>query len=181
MSIPTIDETIEVILRHEGGFVNDPDDAGGATNYGITIHTLSGWLGRDATVDEVRNMSVDTAIAIYKQRYYYGPMINEVPHPVQIQIFDIGVNSGPLRGIKMAQKVVNLAGVVGPISVDGVMGPNTKKAIETTQDAMGNFYNNAVVEERIGFYNRIVERKPSQKKFIKGWTKRANSFLLPTD
>jgi lysozyme family protein len=177
----TIDEMLEVILKHEGGFVHDLDDSGGATNYGITIGTYSTWLGREATVEEVKNMKREDAIAIYKDQYYYEPKIDWVPHPAQIQVFDIGVNSGPNRAIKMAQHVVNLAGVVGPITEDGAMGPNTKKAIEKTQEKMGNHYNNALVEERLRFYQGIVDRKPSQEKFLKGWTKRAKSFLLPTE
>lgn len=179
--MPTVDELIEVILKHEGGFVNDPDDAGGATNFGITIKTYSNWLGRQATVQEVKDMKREDAIAIYKNQYYYEPKIDWIPHPVQIQVFDIGVNSGPERAIQMIQKVVNLAGIVDVIVEDGAMGPNTKKAITKTQDKMGNHFNNALVEERLKFYQGIVERKPSQERFLAGWTNRAKSFLLPTE
>ena len=175
--LQTVDEIIEVILRHEGGYVDHKNDRGGATNWGITIGTYSGWLGREATKDEVRNMDRETAITIYKQNYYYGPGINHIPHPVQAQVFDIGVNSGPKRGIKMVQRVVNLAGF-GPIGADGVIGPQSVRAITEAQDKMGNYFNNALVEERLKFYNGIVERNPSQKVFIRGWTKRANSFNL---
>ena len=173
----TVDEIIEVILRHEGGYVDHKNDRGGATNWGITIGTYSQWLGRDATKDEVRNMDRETAITIYKQKYYYGPGINGIPHPVQAQVFDIGVNSGPKRGIKMIQRVVNLAGF-GPMGTDGIIGPQSVRAITKAQDKMGNYFNNALVEERIKFYNGIVERNSSQKVFIRGWLKRAKSFNL---
>ncbi len=176
----TVDEIIEVILRHEGGYVDHKNDRGGATNWGITIGTYSKWLGREATKDEVRNMDRETAITIYKQKYYYGPGINSIPHPVQAQVFDIGVNSGPKRAVKMVQRVVNLAGF-GPIGADGIIGPRSIKAITEAQDKMGNYFNNALVEERVKFYNRIVERNSSQKVFLRGWLKRANSFNLPLE
>ena len=178
MSEQRIDEMVETILHHEGGFVNDPADPGGATNFGVTIHTYSKWLKRKATVDEVRNMSKDTAIEIYKSKYYYDPRINTLNELVQPLVFDMAINHGPRNGNKMLQRTVNLAGF-GPISVDGVIGPGTRRALDSAVDAMGNYFVNALVEERLKFYNRIVARRPASGKFLRGWTKRANSFRLP--
>ena len=178
MSEQRIDEMVETILHHEGGFVNDPADPGGATNFGVTIHTYSKWLGRKATVDEVRNMKLETAVEIYKQRYYYAPRINGLHEDVQPLVFDMAINHGPRNAVRMLQRTVNLAGF-GPISVDGVIGPGTRGAVDRTADAMGNYFVNAIVDERLKFYNRIVERRPSSRKFLRGWTRRAESFRLP--
>lgn len=178
MSEQRIDEMVETILHHEGGFVNDPADRGGATNWGVTINTYSKWLKRPATVEEVRNMDKDVAIEIYKKNYYYNPRINTLPDLVQPMVFDMSINHGPRNGNKMLQKTVNLAGF-GPISADGVIGPGTRRALNKAVDAMGSYFVNALVEERLKFYNRIVERRPNNKKFLRGWTKRANSFKLP--
>ncbi|WP_455217857.1 glycoside hydrolase family 108 protein [Kaarinaea lacus] len=172
-----IDEMLDTILKHEGGFVNDPDDPGGATNFGVTLATLSQWLGRTATVDEVRDMDVETAKEIYRKRYYSDPGIDDFPQAIQPLVFDCAVNHGPAQAIKFVQKVSNDAGL-GSLEVDGVNGPRTRDAVNQAFASMGNNMINAIVDERIAFYHRIVERKPSSEKFLKGWLRRAESFRV---
>lgn len=174
-----IEAMVEQILAHEGGFVNDPDDRGGATNFGITQRTYSGWLGRPASVQEVRMMSIDTAKEIYLSNYYYAPRINGFPEDIQSQVFDCSINHGPRRAVKFVQTVCNLAGF-GPIVVDGVNGPKTMKTAEKANAEMGVYFNNAIADERIDFYHRIVAHNASQQKFLKGWLKRANSYKQDT-
>ena len=177
--MPAYDNPIGLILEHEGGYVNHKADRGGPTNFGVTIDTYSKWLGREATIDDVKNMKVETAREIYETEYLTGPRIHTLPEPYpQVLILDMAINHGPRNAIKMLQRTVNLAGF-GPISVDGVMGPGTRGSVERAQNAMDNYLQNAIVEERIKFYHRIVERNSSQKVFLKGWLRRANSFLLP--
>ena len=176
----TIEEMLNTILKHEGGFVNDPDDRGGATNFGVTQATYSEWLGRKATVDEVRRMDIDTAKEIYRANYYFKPRINGFPEPSQAQIFDCAVNHGQKRAIKFVQTVVNLADIE-LIVVDGLNGPKTMKAAERAYEAMGGYFINAIADERIDFYHRIVAHNSSQKKFLKGWLRRANSFKVKVE
>lgn len=176
----TIDEAVEIILENEGNFSNRKEDKGGATRWGVTIGTYSKWIGRQATVDEIRTMPKETAIEIYKKNYLYGPGIHTLPSSIMTQVFDISINSGPKASIKMLQRIINLAGF-GIISVDGVIGPGTRGAVERAAGEMGPYLNNALVEERLKFYNRIVERDESQRVFLKGWTHRANSFKLLVD
>ena len=171
-------DPIDIILKHEGGFVNHKADKGGPTNFGITQRTYSNYLGRKASISDVRNMSEDTAREIYERSYLTGPRIHTLPDPVpQTLVLDMAINHGPRNGIKMMQRVVNSAGF-GPISVDGVIGPMSRKAVENAVDAMGNEFQNALVEERIRFFHRIVARNSSQKVFLKGWLRRAESFRL---
>lgn len=172
----TVDDMVEDILRREGGFVNHPNDRGGPTNMGITQKTLSGWLGRAATIDDVRNLDRETAKEIYIKNYLSGPRIDTLPDEIVPQVFDISINSGPRTAIKIVQKVVNLAGF-GPIGSDGLMGPKTRKASEAAQNAMGDLFNNAIAYERINFYERIIESDPSQAVFRNGWINRAKEFL----
>jgi len=109
--------------------------------------------------------------------YLTGPRISTLPFPIQNMILDMAINHGPRNAIKMLQHTVNLAGF-GPISVDGVMGPNTRKHVELAISKMGNVFQNAVVEERIKFMNNIVHRNASQAVFIDGWIKRAKRYQL---
>jgi len=174
-----IDDMLDIILKHEGGFVNDPLDRGGATNFGITQKTYSGWMGRQATVAEVRSMDIETAKEIYKSNYYYAPRINAFAERVQPLVFDCAVNHGPRRAIKFVQAVCNLAGFnVG--RVDGTNGPRTQAAAAEAYKSMGNYFINAIVDERIDFYHRIVARNLTQQRFLTGWLKRAESFRVKT-
>lgn len=173
----TIDKMVKKILNHEGGFVDDIDDRGGATNFGITQITYSQWLGRPASVNDVRAMDIETAKEIYLTNYYFTPRINSLQKPVQPQVFDCSINHGPFRAIKFLQNVCNLAGF-DPLIVDGVCGPKTRRTIETVFKEMGHFFINAVVDERIHFYHQIVENDASQNKFLNGWLIRAENFRV---
>lgn len=171
-------DPIGTILQNEGGFVLNPNDRGLATNFGITQATLRIWLGRTATVDDVRTLDEATARTIYEKEYLYGPGINNLPDPPQVQILDIGVNRGPRVAIMMMQRVVNMAGF-GPIDVDGVLGPQRVNAVTVAARQMGPYFNNAIVDARLQFYQQIVAKDASQQVFLQGWTNRAERFRIP--
>lgn len=171
-----IDDMIDDVLIREGGFVDHPADRGGPTNFGITQKTLSRYYGRAATVEEVRSLSREVAEEIYRRNYYKGPGIDTLPDFIQPFIFDSAVNHGPRRAIKFLQNVCNQAGYQPPLSLDGAMGPNTRRGAEWAFQAMGNVLLEALIEERRNFYLMIVEANPSQKVFLKGWMNRVNEF-----
>jgi lysozyme family protein len=168
-------EIITEILRREGGYVNHPDDRGGPTNLGITQATLSDWLGRPATIEDVKALDEETAREIYVTRYMSGPRIDTLPPAIVPFTVDASVNHGPRNAIKMVQRVVNEAGF-GPIGVDGVIGPKSRAAAQAAQEAMGEWFLAALVEERRNVYRRIVARNPSQEVFLKGWMNRVAEF-----
>ncbi len=171
-----IDVLINEVLSKEGGYVNHPADKGGPTNFGITQETLSRYLERVVTPDEVRALDVQTARDIYELRYYRTPRIDKLPDAIQPFVFDCAVNHGPRRAIGFVQTVCNEAGF-GPLTRDGLMGPKTKAVAATCCASMGHWMLVALVEERRMFYLRIVENNPSQEVFLKGWLRRADSFL----
>lgn len=174
--MPDIDTMIDDILRREGGYVDHANDRGGATNYGVTQQTLSEYLGRAVTKDDVRNMGIDLAREIYRKNYYYGPKIDRLPKTIQPFIFDCSINHGPLRAIKFVQKICNAARIAAKIGVDGKMGPATERAAAATQDSLGGEFLARLIEERRRFYGKIVERDPSQKVFLAGWMNRVDEF-----
>lgn len=169
-------ETINDILRREGGYVNHPADRGGPTKYGVTQATLSRYLGWAATEQEVQNMDQEIARDIYERNYYYGPRIDKLPEAIQPFIFDCAVNHGPRRAIKFVQSVCNQAGFTPALSIDGAMGPNTRKAAEQAYNRMGAIFLEALLEERRNFYRVIVDHNPSQKVFLEGWLNRVAEF-----
>lgn len=87
-------EVLAFTLQYEGGFVDDPRDPGGATNMGVTLATLSQYLGHGASVMDVRRMTRDTAAEIYRLRYWNAIGADALPSGVDCLAFDIAVNSG---------------------------------------------------------------------------------------
>lgn len=171
-----INQMIDDILRREGGYVDNPADRGGPTKFGITQKTLSIYIGRAALKSEVQNLTEDVARDIYERNYYYAPRIDNLPEEIQPFIFDCAVNHGTRRAIKFVQSVCNHAGYSPQLSVDGAMGPNTRKAAEWAQAEMGDLFLKALVEERKNFYMMIVQARPSQSVFLKGWMNRVKEF-----
>lgn len=171
----TVNDMISDVLRREGGYVDHPADRGGATKYGVTQGTLSRYLGKIATKTDVRNLTRDEAAEIYREGYYAGPNIDALPRELQPFLFDCAVNHGPKRAIRFLQAVLNAAGF-GPLSVDGVAGPQTRRAAAKALKEMGPWLLAALVEERRVFYRLIVERDPTQVVFLRGWLARADEF-----
>ena len=94
---------LPVILASEGGFVDDPHDPGGATNLGITRATLSGWLGRAASIADVEALSPAAVAPIYQARYWNPSHAGDCPPGVDLMVFDEAVNQGVGRAIASLQ------------------------------------------------------------------------------
>jgi lysozyme family protein len=166
---------LDDILRREGGFVDDPDDRGGATNHGITKVTLSYYHQRFITVDEVKDLTPDLARKIYKERYYDSPKIEELPEEIRPFIFDASVNHGPGRAIRFVQSVCNGTSF-SCLLEDGVVGKKTIAAANQAQEQLKDCFLICLIEKRRCFYNQIVDKNPSQSKFLAGWMNRISEF-----
>ena len=171
-----IDSLIDDVLRREGGFVDHPADRGGATNYGITRTTLAHWRGTTSvSAEDVETMTRDEARAIYRARYFIEPKIDTLPLRIQPQLFDMAVNHGPKKAVRMLQETLNAEGY-GPLNTDGILGPVTRLLAENAERSLDGRLNNALVNTRICFYRNIVAANPSQRVFLKGWLRRAEEF-----
>lgn len=160
--------SIDYVLENEGGFSDDAEDSGGATNWGITHTDLAQYLGHSVSTDDVRNMSKTLAQNVYLALYWNPMDLNLVlDQNVATAIFDCGVNRGISKGIKYAQQIAG-------VSQDGHMGPITLAAInEMPRDQFINSFHSLVVDG----YNAIVYSRPSQRVFLKGWLARADRLL----
>ena len=167
----------DVIERFEGGYTNHPVDRGGPTNMGITRAALSDYLGRPASVDEVRTLTRTQAVAIYRSRYWNAAKIDLLPLPLQPVVFDTAVNMGPATAIRMLQQVLGDLG--RPVPVDGVNGRRTTiAAIDAVAGLGAARVVDAVCDLRKQRYLDLVAADPSQTVFEAGWLKRCDSFRL---
>ena len=178
----TVDDITAEIIRREGGYVNDPDDPGGATNHGVTIHTLRRLRGT-ATVADVKALTVAEAKDIYKRHYFYGPKIDQLPAPLQASVYDMQVNAGA-NAVKILQRL--LAEFDNPLTVDGALGPRTLKAVKRVHDEAGAYLVDAYGIARRNYYFDLADRRPVSRKYALsraggkgGWIKRAEEFMAP--
>lgn len=183
MAIPAIDDILDEVLRSEGGFVDDPDDPGGATNHGISLRYARG-VGLDndndgdTDRDDILLVTPDQARALYRDDFWTGPGIHRLPGEIQPVMVDWAVNSGAPRPIMAMQRVINMAQIGFDLDDDGVIGPKTRRAAEHAQAEMGPLFNDAIVDERIAFYRRLVDRRPASQRFLRGWLARAERFRM---
>jgi lysozyme family protein len=155
------------VLRWEGGFVDHPADPGGATNKGVTQAVYDAWrttLGQPKrSVRQIETAEVD---AIYERNYWEAARCPQMPTPLDAVQFDTAVNMGVGRAVRFLQQSVG-------VGVDGSFGPGTAAAVARA-DLGATLVRYCEVRE--GFYRGIVERKPSQAVFLKGWLNRLNSL-----
>lgn len=161
------------VLEREGGFVNDPDDRGGATKFGVTIGTLREHgidVDGDGDIDvkDVEVMPLEVAKQVYRNHYWEPLKLDRIPGYLRDVMFDMAINHGQSRAVKILQRAITREGY--DIAVDGLIGPQTishAPYVELKE----------VVYERIYFYSMIIRNDPSQMKFRKGWYNRAIGFL----
>jgi lysozyme family protein len=178
----------EEIVAREGGFVNDPDDPGGATNHGVTIGTLRRLgidVNRDTRIDvaDVKALSRAQAVQIYLEHYYTRPGIAALPEAVQASVFDMYVNAGG-NAVKILQRLLGDMGF--PCDADGAVGPQTIRAAQMAYEAAPSHLADAYGIARRNYYYALADKRPASRKFARardggkgGWIKRAEEFIAP--
>lgn len=179
----TVDEMIQDILRREGGFVDDPTDRGGATKHGVSLRYMRG-IGLDldgdgdVDVDDVREVTPKIAAELFKEDFLYKPKLDQLPDCLHPQLFDISVHSGPPRAVMILQECLTRS-YGADLRADGRVGPKTRRAAEGAVERYGfKAVNNSLVDTRITFFLGIFERDPGQRRFERGWLRRAEEFRL---
>ncbi len=140
------EEALAFVLRQEGGFSRHPRDPGGATNYGITLETLSRARGYLVTDEDIRRLTTDEAAAIYRRFYWEAVRADELPRGLGLALFDLAVNSGPTRAIVLLQRVLG-------VEADGLIGPVTLGAARRTDPVQAI---HGLTRERLGFLSRLA-------------------------
>jgi len=154
------DTSLPHVLKHEGGWADHPADPGGATMKGVTLKTYSTWLSRPASKEELRAIPDEHLKAIYKTLYWDAVRGDDLPAGVDYVVFDMAVNSGPGRAVRLLQSAVGAVpdGAIGPKTLAAVQAQNPATLIETYQRNRQHF----------------LEALPTFATFGKGWTRRVS-------
>lgn len=161
---------IPFILKWEGGFVNDPDDLGGATNKGITIGTFGDYRKRKGlpapTVLDLKNLSDKDWYEIFKTLYWDRWKADEIKSQSVADILVDWVWASGVRGILRAQIILGVAsdGIVGAKTITAVNSADPKKLFE------------AIKADRKKFIDEICKARPKNEKYRRGWMNRLNAI-----
>lgn len=172
-----IEEYLNELIKREGGYVNNPADRGGATNFGITeaVARASGFKGK------MKDLPLSTAKDIYKKQYWISPrfdQVNAISNVVAEELLDTGVNCGTGFAKPLLQRALNLLNNQGQggwpdLAIDGVYGAATLNALKIYLGKRGKDGEKSLVRvlnimqgQR---YIEICERNPTQEQFFYGW------------
>ena len=168
----SVEKLAPFVLEHEGGFVNDPLDRGGATNKGVTIAV---WKAQgydkdgdgDIDVADLKLITEADAIMIMKKNYWDRWKADQIKNQAIANTVVDWVWSSGVWGIKIPQRILGVKddGVVGAKTIEALNNQDPKKFLEKLYLA------------RFNFLDGIVASNPSQKRFIKGWKNRMNDLI----
>lgn len=182
----SVTKIAQEIVAREGGYVNDPEDPGGPTNYGVTVHTMRRLgldLNQDGRVDagDVRVLTRAHAISIFVEHYFRAPRIDRLPEALHPSVFDMYVNAGA-NAVKILQRLFVEMRI--DVAVDGVIGPRTIAAAKQAYAAAPDHLVDAYGIARRNYYYDLAKRRPASRKYARsrdggkgGWIKRAEAFI----
>ena len=147
-----------LVLKNEGGYVDNSSDPGGATNLGCTKATWEAWVGHPVTKDDIKALTPADVMPLYKAKYWDTIKGDDLPEGVDYAVFDFAINSGPSRAAKTLQSVLGA-------NPDGQIGPATLRALETANPRETA---TAVCEARLAFLQSLS----TYATFGKGWSRR---------
>ena len=186
-------DIIDSVVSVEGGYVNNPDDAGGETNYGITIETAT--THRKMLVDKfkwdgkMKSLTKPMAVAIYEADYWTKLKLDdiyEISPFLADKLFDLGVNVGKARAAKWLQQALNVFNRKGTdykdITVDGGIGNETLTALKSFikvrgKDRVIKTLLKALITRQGAHYQDIALDNPKNETFMLGWFERLDRHI----
>ena len=157
-------KSFELMLKSEGGYVNNPADPGGMTNLGVTKATWENWVGRESDEAEMRGLTPEKVEPLYKKKYWDAVRGDEIENGgVAYLLFDFAVNAGVGRSIKTLQTAVGVTpdGGFGPMTMAAVQAVDPVELIERFSQAKEDFYRslNTFATFGKGWLNRVADVK----------------------
>jgi lysozyme family protein len=152
------DRAFDMVIAHEGGYVDHPNDPGGATNLGCTQAVWEQFVGHKVTKDDIKALTREDVKPLYKKRYWDAIYGDALPAGLDYCLFDCAINSGVGRAAKFIQQIVG-------VPADGAIGNNTIAAISQIAPI-------TLINEFSDKRQSFLESLPTFGTFGKGWTKR---------
>jgi hypothetical protein len=149
-------KSFALLIKSEGGYVNNTADPGGRTNLGVTQAVWENWIGHTSGEKEMKSLTPEMVKPLYKKKYWDACRCDDLPSGIDYLVFDFAVNAGVGRSAKTLQKVVQ-------VPVDGAIGPKTIAAVNATKDLIEKFS-----DEKATFYKSL----PTFSQFGNGWMNR---------
>lgn len=178
MSSKSFPQSLQLVLAHEGGFVNHPADPGGATNKGVTQGVYDTYRkSMKLSSRSVKSITKAEVEDIYRNQYWGKIDGDGLPAGIDYAVFDYAVNSGVGKAVKDLQRTLrawsNRIGEVANIRVDGVMGQATLAAAEAAANADECAFIESLCDRRMTFLKSLK----TFKTFGKGWTRRVEGAV----
>ena len=160
---------LEIILHHEGGYVNHPSDPGGETNLGVTKKVYDAYCKKNGLrAKDMKSLEVTDVAPIYKTEYWDRVKGDDMPRALALCVFDFGVNAGTGRAAKYLQ------GMIGT-KKDGGIGPNTLKKLDEYIREHGV---DGAVRNYQSLRQKYYEKLKTFKTFGRGWTRRVTETTV---
>jgi lysozyme family protein len=157
------DNAFKLMLKSEGGYVNNPADPGGMTNLGVTKATWENWVGRESDEAEMRGLTPEKVEPLYKKKYWDAVRGDELPAGLDYLMFDFAVNAGAGRAIKTLQTAIGVTpdGGFGPMTMAAVQAVDPVELIERFSQAKEDFYRSLTTFATFGkgWLNRVADVK----------------------
>ena len=163
-------KSFELMLKSEGGYVNNPADPGGMTNLGVTKATWENWVGRESDEAEMRGLTPEKVEPLYKKKFFDAVRGDELPVGLDYLMFDFAVNAGAGRAIKTLQSSVKVTpdGGFGPMTMAAVQAVDPVELIERFSQAKEDFYRslNTFATFGKGWLNRVADVKQKASSMV---------------
>ena len=158
---------LEIVLHHEGGYVNHPKDPGGMTNMGVTKRVYEEWVGYSVSENTMQNLKEEDVAPIYKKNYWDRVKGDDLPEGLDLCIFDFAVNAGPGRAAKFLQKLIG-------VTQDGGIGPQTLGALQSAIGEDVRIQTREMIEKYQSMRQEYYESLSTFETFGRGWTRQVD-------
>jgi lysozyme family protein len=164
------EKSLELVLQHEGGYVNHPRDPGGRTNRGVTQKVWENHVGHPVDETEMRSLTKEMVAPIYKNEYWDAVHGDQLPSGVDYLAFDFAVNAGVFRSVKTIQRALNITadGIIGPVTLKAIQDADAENFISNFSVAKETFYRGLSTFSTFGkgWLNRVAESEKSASEMI---------------
>jgi len=158
------DKCFDLVIVNEGGYVDNPADPGGATNWGCTKAVWEQYIGHEVSKEDIRNLTKEDVKPLYKRNYWDAIHGDALPSGLDYCLFDCAINSGVGRAARFIQEIVG-------VFADGAIGNNTVTAINQMNTV-------TMINEFSDKRQAFLETLKTFPVFGKGWTKRVTEVRI---